>query len=122
MNIDTERNAVLVPADMFRVGAVANFCWRQFNSLDGQGAFARQLPLDKEFTDSDFERPRAASEPRTLRAFSETLTNPGAWAFADSKTEIWFGYLLGYAAGPLVCSLGNAELRRMTRDGVNAPP
>src|SRR5262249_36154524 len=108
---------------MFRVGAVANFCCRQFNALDGRGAFARQLPLDKEFSDSDFERPvRAASEPRTLRSFSETLTNPGAWSFTDSKTEIWFGYLLGYAVGPMVCSVGIAELRRMTRDGVNAPP
>ena len=122
VNIDMERNAVLVPADLFRVGAVANFCWRQFNALDGQGTFARQLPLDKEFTDSDFERPRSASEPRTLRAFSETLTNPGSWSFTDSKIEIWFGYLLGYAPGPMVCSMDNAELRRMTRDGVNAPP
>jgi hypothetical protein len=90
-----DRNAVLVPSDLFRLGTVANFCWRQFDAYHGQDAFARYLPLDKEFSDGDFEQQnRQGSDLRTLRAFQETLTNPQSWSFTDTRRRSGSGHYL----------------------------
>ena len=123
MNVDIERNALLVPRDLFHLGAVANYCWEQFDRIDGEQTFRRHVPREKDFADNDFEGDKISDRfgGGSLGMFAATLAESTWWSFTDAGAVLSFGPLLGYL-GQYSCKLENADLRRMVRSGVQAPP
>jgi hypothetical protein len=123
INVDVERNALLVPKDLFHLGAVANFCWEQFDRSGGDDHFRRYLPRERDFADSDFEGDKVSDRlgGGSLGMFAATLAESTGWSFTDAGAVLSFGPLLGYL-GQYTCKLGNADLRHVVRSGVRAPP
>jgi hypothetical protein len=123
INVDLDRNALLVPKDLFHLGAVANFCWEQFDRIGDDQYFRRSLSRERDFADGDFEGDKVWERfgGGSLGTFAATLPNSERWSFTDAGAVLSFGPLLGYL-GQFSCQLKNADLRRMVRSGVQTPP
>lgn len=113
INIDVSRGVVQLPGDLFRLYAVANFCWRQFARIPEKFA-----PYD-EFTEEDLREPPSR---RRSSEFLGLLEKSESWSFTSKGARVEFGFLYGYAAGPYGCVLDNAALKSMARSGVAVPP
>jgi hypothetical protein len=123
INVDIENNAVLVPKHLFHLGAVANFCWEQFDRVDGEHHFRKHVSRERDFTDGDFEGDKISDRfgGGSLGMFAATFAEPTWWSFTDDGAVLSFGPLLGYL-GQYSCKLMNADLRHVVRSGVQAPP
>ncbi len=136
INIDTASGMRVLPQDLFGLPAVANQCWRQFATLSdpikGQGdLFKQDYPMDRPFSDSDFEGDPSSpsvrgllnpSVEKTVRLFHSTLRRSSNWTFTDRGATVGFGALLRYVGADFYCFLDNATLMAMARPGVGVPP
>ncbi len=136
INIDVVSGMLVLPQDLFSLPTVADQCWQQFATLpgpiNGQGALFRQdYPMDRPFSDKDFEGDPADPPPRgpvkpsvekTVRLFHATLKRSSNWTFTDQGAAVGFGALLGYMGAAFDCTLDNATLKQMVRPGVAVPP
>jgi hypothetical protein len=127
INVDLRKGEVFSPRDTLRLGLLANACRLQFELADdlpllNGPRYPAFFSLKRNFRDDDFEPGTVVPyEEGTVRTFSEILNEPRNWAFSRSGAEISFGFLQGYASGPYLCHLTNAELNKMTRAGVKFP-
>jgi hypothetical protein len=105
-NLDIERGAMLDPRDLFRLDAVADFCWRQFSEFPDQGG-------------EDFKRdvPRESAAAR----FASMLRDQQSWSFIEPGAAVDFGYFRAYAFGPYVCEIGKDDLRALARPNAVLP-
>ena len=136
INIDVASGMVVSPQDLFRLSAIANQCWQQFATLPGpiggQGILFRQdYPMDRPFSDEDFEDdpaqppgggPAMPSIEKTVRLFRATLKRSSNWIFTERGAAVGFGMLLGFAGAAFDCALENAVLTTMAQPGVAVPP
>lgn len=139
VNVDITRWTLFSPDDLVSLGAAANACWRQFGDDRTRGeAFAEAYPLERPWTDRDFEIRQIGhvmrdmigpvvvnpvpSKDRTRRLFVSALKDQTRWSFSEQGARIDFGELLGLAAGPFFCGLPNADLRLIAHPGAAIPP
>lgn len=127
INVDLRRGEIFVPRETLRLGSLANACRPQFEQaeeiplLNGP-RYAAYFSLKRNFRDDDFEAGTVvADEEATVRTFSKILNEPENWAFSRLGVAISFGFLEGYASGPYLCHLTNAELNKMARTGIKFP-
>lgn len=139
VNVDIERWTLLSPDDLVRLGAAANLCWQQFGDDRKRGAaFAQAYPIERLWTDGDFEFRRlghvmrdiigpvvvnpVVSKERTKSLFVAVLQDQSRWSFSDRGALVDFGLLLGLGEGGFACSFANDDLRMMAKAGVAIPP
>lgn len=127
INVDLRKGEIFAPRETLRLGMLANACRLQFELADdfpllNGPQYPAYFSLKRHFRDDDFEEGKVVSdEEGAVPTFSDILNEPGNWAFSRSGVAISFGFLQGYAAGPYLCLLTNAELTKMARAGVRFP-
>ena len=136
INIDVASGMIASPQDLFSLPMVAEQCWRRFAALPGPIAgqgdlFKQDYPMDRPFSDKDFEDdptnppvrgPAKPSVEKTVRLFRSTLRRSSNWTFTGRGAAVEFGMLLGYIGANFECVLDNAALKQMVRPGVSVPP
>lgn len=110
INFEIGRGEVLSLGSLFRMHEVVNFCHRQMHGSDS---------LQEDFTAEEIALPPSQ---RRDTEFLRLLLSSESWAFTMTGAVVEFGYLHGYASGPLSCRLDNASLKSMARPGVSIPP